>query len=790
MKLEDLSKEELIKEVLKVRNNNRELNSIRDSLELKLLFYKDKNFYQEFLDEKSIIAITDKNGVITYANNKFCEISGYSRDELLGKTHRLVNSGYHDKKFFEDLWGTISSGNEWRGEICNRSKNGTLYWVDTFIKPELDENDNPIKYYAFRIIITEKKETERQIANLQREYETIFNGTQDALFMVEVSGEKEFYFSRNNAMHEMLTGLTTEIMRGKSPIELLGDELGNIVSQNYKKCIDARETITYEEALELPGGKRDWITSLTPIETEGKIRYIIGSSRDITTRKKYESLLSRQNIAMKNSANGIFITDSIGKIVWVNPAFEKISGYSEAETLGAIPNKLLKSGVHPKSFYSEMWDTIRNGETWKGEITNKHKNGNLYIIETTITPFYDENEKATYFIAMQQDITERKKAELALKESEERFTQLANSIDSIFWLRSGDNTRMLYISPAYEKIFGRTVQSLYDNPDSFIEAIHNEDRQKVIEEYQKESQGHPFNLEYRIVRPDGSFRWIWARSYPVSDANGQICRFAGSAEDITDNKNAETALRKSQENLKRLNAEKDKFFSIIAHDLRNPFSGFLGLTKTLVEDLHNLTINEIQELTRELQISANTLYKLLENLLEWSRMQRQAIDFRPDNHPLEFLIKQNIDIISLTSKNKDISISSDIESNIYVYADIKMIDTVMRNLLSNAVKFTPRGGSIEIGAIQIKRDENNDFVKVSIKDSGIGMDADTIEKLFKIDQKVSRPGTENEPSTGLGLLLCKEYIDKNNGQIWVESKVGQGTIFNFTLPIGKQEEYE
>ncbi len=230
--------------------------------------------------------------------------------------------------------------------------------------------------------------------------------------------------------------------------------------------------------------------------------------------------------------------------------------------------------------------------------------------------------------------------------------------------------------------------------------------------------------------------------------------------------------------LKKSNNEKDIFFSIIAHDLRSPLNGFWGLTRILVEELPNMTIDQIQQITLSMENSATGLYQLLENLLEWARMQQGLIPFDPK--PVELLpeVEGSIVMILESAKSKEIEIIYDIPNDLAVFADSKMLQFVIRNLVSNAVKFTHNGGKINVSA----KAKGNNSVEISIKDSGIGMDNAMVDHLFRLDSRVNRNGTDGEPSSGLGLTLCKEFIEKQGGKIEVESKEGKGSIFYFTIP--------
>ncbi|WP_372755568.1 sensor histidine kinase [Labilibaculum sp.] len=237
-------------------------------------------------------------------------------------------------------------------------------------------------------------------------------------------------------------------------------------------------------------------------------------------------------------------------------------------------------------------------------------------------------------------------------------------------------------------------------------------------------------------------------------------------------------INKKNEELEVLNSEKDKFFSIIAHDLRNPFIGLLGLTKMMSEQFSILTMDEMKHFATNIENSATVLFRLLENLLNWSRMRQHLVPFEPQKICLSENINECCEAIIESTKSKAIEISCDIEDDIKIYADKNMLQLVIRNLVSNAVKFTPKGGKIVVSAKLYGAEK----MVISVKDTGIGMTTKMIDNLFRLGVKTNRKGTEGEPSTGLGLLLCKEFVEKNGGKIWVESKEGKGSIFKFTLP--------
>lgn len=231
--------------------------------------------------------------------------------------------------------------------------------------------------------------------------------------------------------------------------------------------------------------------------------------------------------------------------------------------------------------------------------------------------------------------------------------------------------------------------------------------------------------------------------------------------------------------LQELNATKDKFFSVIAHDLRSPFNSFLGLTEIMADESSNLTNDEIKDFSVKMRDSANNVYKLLENLLDWARIHQGLIPYKPVAIQLRPFVIQSITLVNESFSKKNIEISYDIPDDIMVFADIYMLQSIIGNLISNALKFTPKVGKVCISA-KINCNKN---IEISVKDNGIGMNQEIVDTLFNINFEANRKGTEGEPSTGLGLLLCKEFVEKHGGEIHVESKVKEGSNFKFTLPI-------
>jgi len=246
--------------------------------------------------------------------------------------------------------------------------------------------------------------------------------------------------------------------------------------------------------------------------------------------------------------------------------------------------------------------------------------------------------------------------------------------------------------------------------------------------------------------------------------------------DMTDYRKIEGILRKYNEELKELSAIKDKFFSIIAHDLRSPFQSLLSSSEILATEIETLSHEEVTLVSKGLNDNLNNLYRLLENLLNWSMIQRNMIECKPVNINLYEVVSNIIEISNQNAKKKNIFLSNNVDTGTVVYADVNMLRSVVQNLISNAIKFTQSEGRIIVSSI-----EKDGFVEVSVQDSGTGIESDEFSKLFNLSKLFTTKGTAEEKGTGLGLPLCKEFVEKNGGKIWVESEVGKGAKFTFTL---------
>jgi len=356
------------------------------------------------------------------------------------------------------------------------------------------------------------------------------------------------------------------------------------------------------------------------------------------------------------------------------------------------------------------------------------------------------------------------------EESKIKFRALSeNSQDSI--IRIDRQHRLNYINKAVIEMAGLTIEKIKGKTIKEI-GIYNQKQsekfEKIVENVfvTKEPQIEHFNIE----RGNNTIYYQW-RLFPELNDKNEIVSVLGVSRDIT-------TLKQSEKNLLQLNADKDHFLSILAHDLKGPLGSIVGVLNNFEANVREYDINEIEKRIKILNFSANRVYHLLEDMLEWGTIKSGKFQFEPKELIFESICNEVIENLKLTANNKNITIHFFTEEKLSIHADKNMLFTILNNLVSNAIKFSNPGGQIKIFA-----EKNHSKVLITVSDNGIGIESGRLKTLFDITQIQTTLGTEEEKGTGLGLLICKEFVEKHNEKIWVESKVGQGSSFKFTIPL-------
>ncbi len=726
--------------------------------------------YRSLIENSSdTIFCVDEKGEYQFTNNLFASTFGKSPDYFVGKTFWDIYSKEQADRRFSITSKVFETGESDSFEVEVPLMEKTLYFLGK-ANPIKDDTGKVVLALVFSTDITKRLQSEQALKESEEKYRLLVENTNSGIFQTNLDGT---FIQMNKATSEMAGYDSVEELMSKSADCLYA----NI--EDREKLIALLALNGEVRNLEMQSLKKDgniyWISMNAVVlkDKEGKSERVLGIVNDITERKNAENSLmeieSRYNLFVNTHTDLIFIKDEKLRYIMVNDATCRFFGKSREEMLFKTDYDLMDEAGAKVCEYTDNLVLGANSPV----VSEEHIDDRYY--ETTKFQLaLNDNKMGLGSII--RDITERKLVDEALQKSETLYRTLVENIpQKIFikdlnskYLSINENfARDLQIQP--EDIVGKSDFDLYP-PE--IASKYRADDLRILENGQTE------NFE-EIYIVDGKRTWVHTIKAPINDKNGNVTGLCGVFIDITERKQAEVEIQMKNVELGELNASKDKLFSIIAHDLRSPFNGFLGLTKIMAENMNNITLEELQQISSSIQDSATNLFALLENLLEWSRMQRGISEFRPENCLIDSIVKQNLEFHSGFAKQKNILLMNNVVESIHVNADIRMLNTVFRNLISNAIKFTPSGGRIEIGAV-IKPSEG--YTQIYIKDSGIGISEETIKKLFRIDEKVSHPGTAGEPSTGLGLVLCKEFIEKHDGKIWVESEEGKGSIFFFTLP--------
>ncbi|MBZ0242698.1 MAG: PAS domain-containing sensor histidine kinase, partial [Bacteroidales bacterium] len=476
---------------------------------------------------------------------------------------------------------------------------------------------------------------------------------------------------------------------------------------------------------------------------------------------------------------GVVVLNLQEQVLDCNTAFLDMFKFEKEAVLMAKINDLIVP-----DFLKEEGDALSNdvvlGKTLATETTRSTSDGKLLQValngQPTTLPDGSQIVFATY-----QDISERKKTEQALHRERDLMNALMDNIpDTIYFKDTASNfTR---INKAQQKTLGvKTTEEAIGKSDfDFFDQAHA--HKSFEEERNIMSHDKPMINRIEKIQTKGGWKWFSATKVPLKNDTNDIIGLAGISRDITELKQMEEVLRQNEQHLKNMNAEKDKLFSIIAHDLRSPFNSFIMLTDVFFDKEYGITAEDMKSTALLMQKAVSNLSDLLDNLLDWSRLQRGLLDIDVVEIELLPLLENVIEALDEMINAKQISIDNKINTEYQLWADRSMLNSIIRNLLANAVKFTDKGGKISIEA-GIK----NDYYKISITDNGIGMPDKIKNSLFKIDGKVGRKGTEGEATSGLGLILVKEFLEKQNGYIEVQSEENKGSTFTAYLPINTIE---
>lgn len=533
------------------------------------------------------------------------------------------------------------------------------------------------------------------------------------------------------------------------------------------------------------------------------------NKRILLDRKAFKEIEESYRGLFDAVTEAIYIQDIDGKFLDVNNGAVKMYGYPRDYFIGKTPEFLSAPGLNDlEQIFGHVQKTF-SGKPQQFEFWGKRFNGEIFPKKVSLTRGRYLNKDVV--VAIASDITESKRAEL-LREALFEISEAAYTASDMYALYKKIHqviASLMQVKNIYIALYDEKNEQLsfpywvdeYDPPlppkklgRGLTEYVLRTG-QAILVDFQKDAELRKLG-EIELI---GSQSPVWlgvplkiggktigvivVQDYENEKAYGeaemQILTFVSEQiAQVIERKRSADDIKKYSDELKQLNQTKDKFFSIIAHDLKNPFITILGFTDLLFSDYSDLSDEERLFYIQEMKKSAEMSHHLLQNLLHWSRSQTGRIEFNPQKLEIKKIVDENFILLSKTAEKKQIQLLHEIASDLFVTADEDMLNTVLRNLLTNAIKFSHKSGSIDVNAIR-----QGSSVQIVVQDTGVGMDQNTIDNIFRLDITRSKSGTENESGSGLGLILCKEFVERNNGKIWIESIPGKGSKFIFTLPL-------
>ncbi len=657
----------------------------------------------------------------------------------------------------------------------------------------------------------------------EQRLQAILDNSPTAVYLKDLEGR----YILINQQTERNTCCSREQIIGKTDLEFLPQAIADQLRANDREVLHTLTPIAREEVLLMEDGVHTYISVKFPLlDTKGVPYAVCGVSTEITERKAAEQALSQLNEELdnrvterttkleqtcqqlkiemnqrasaearlrqreqefralaKNAPDIIARFDRELRHLYVNPAVEPVTGRSWTEFIGKTHRDLGMPEANVAYWEEALRKIFETGQEDRIEFSFLSPNG-LKHYQCRLVPELGADGNIVSVLGISRDLTDYKQALSALRESEERFRQLAENIQEVFWIASVDHAQIIYVSPAYESIWNLSVKQLYEQPRSWLDAIHSDDRDRVFALLDT-SQGREYDHEYRIVRPDGSIRWIRDRCFPVKDETGQVYRLVGIAEDITVRKLAEEEISKALQREKELSELKTSFVAMTSHEFRTPLTTIQSSAE-LLERYRN-KFSEEKQVTHLQRISTSTvrMIQMLNDILIISEAEAGKLKFNPVPMDLVKFCRNLVEDLQQIDKNQRalvFTVQGALPTPTSLpLMDEKLLRQILTNLLSNAIKYSPAGSTVQFDLICF-----DDKAVFRIQDQGIGIPKADQLRLFESFHRATNVGTIQ--GTGLGLAIVKQCVDLHKGKITVDSIEGMGTTFTVTLPLKKSTE--
>ena len=760
------------------------------------------------------VVTTDGWNRVTFMNPPAEALTGWPVGEALGRDFSEVC------RFFNEETGTIEEGLAIKairdGIVTERtnhrymvSREGVQTPIDHSAAPIRDEKGEVAGAVIIIRDLTQRKSAEEEILRQKAHFEQLFDNIPIGIVLLD---EEYRVLKSNKAFHTIFGFEKGEVYRQSIdellvPAEMLGEAV-NLSNQTIPGQAVNKETVRQRK----DGSLVPVNVYGVPIAVDGKRTGVFAIYQDISERKRAEEQLVKLSLAVEQSPSSVVITDVEGTIEYVNRKFTTLTGYSREEAIGNNP-RILKSGETSAEEYSTLWQTICDGGEWRGEFHNRKKSGELYWESAFISPIRSAGGTITHFLAVKEDITERKKAEEALGESEERFRKLAGSAqDAIIVIDS--EGKVSYWNASAEQIFGYRKEDVTgrDVHHLIADARHLSDFEKGFAHFRMDGRGPAVGkrIEGSALRKDGT-RFPVELAVSAMQFRGQW-HAVGIVRDISDRKRAEEEMAKytaelleaksvaedqarmllvqseelqhAREDAEQASHLKSEFVANMSHEIRTPMNGVIGMTGLLLD---TALTPEQREYTEIIRTSGEALLTIVNDILDFSKIEAGKLTLEMIDFDLRDAVEESVELLASRAHEKKLELACFVYKNTptAVHGDPGRLRQILVNLLGNAIKFTEHGEVIVRARVD-KEIGDDVIVRFTINDTGIGISPEIQNRLFQSFSQADGSTTRRYGGTGLGLAISKQLSELMGGTIGVKSGVGKGSEFWFTVRLKKQ----
>jgi PAS domain S-box-containing protein len=728
----------------------------------------------------TLMWVTNAEGLMWFVNRAYREFFGITNEQAAG--HNWSQRIHPDDEAeATGAWQrSIEQHTPFAAEGRVQRADGEWRWATSYGEPRFSESGEYLGHVGLSSDITDRKQAEEALRESEQSHRRQFADNSVVMLLINPGDGQivdanaaalAFYGYPRDRLLAMRSTDISILPASEAPqgIEYLQQPNGQLLQRRHRLA---------------DGSLRDVEVSLSQIQLGTRIA-VHSIVVDITDRKRAEKEAQWSEARLRgitdSAQDAIIMIDPRGAISFWNPAAESILGYGAEEAIGKHLHTLLTPERYLAAHRAAFPEFLRSG---RGsaigktvELAARCKDGREIAIDLSLSAVSLNGQ--WHAVGILRDITSRKQAEQALRNSEEQFRQLAENIREVFFIVTPEGDKTLYISPAYEPIWGRTCDSIYHSPMSWLEAIHPDDREQARVVGARQLRGEAVDAEYRIRTPDGQEKWIRSRTSPIRNEAGELIRIVGISEEITERKRYEAELIFAREGAEAANQAKSRFLANMSHELRTPLNAILGFSELLIAEMEDQGVHEWDEDLHKIQRAGNHLLNLINDILDLSKIEAGKMLLNVQDFDISDVVCDVVESMEpLATKNGN-EIEVFCESAI-LHSDGMRIQQCLFNLIGNACKFT-QGGRVVV-QVQPENGVDGMWYQMRISDSGVGITGEQLAGLFTAFNQGDGATTRKFGGTGLGLTISRKLCRMMGGDITVESTPGQGSTFTIRIP--------